>query len=66
MVLNPFFYYFIMDFFDERILAVLSDGKPKAQLLGEVDFSRNTIKLHLKRLPSQGLVVKEKMPLNRK
>jgi DNA-binding Lrp family transcriptional regulator len=68
MVLNPFFYYFIMDFFDERILAVLSDGKPKvlAQLLGEVDFSRNTMKLHLKRLLSQGLVVKEKMPLNRK
>ena len=68
MVLNPFFYYFIMDFFDERILAVLSDGKPKvlAQLLGEVDFSRTTMKLHLKRLLSQGLVVKEKMPLNRK
>ena len=57
-----------MDFFDERILAVLSDGKPKvlAQLLGKVDFSRNTIKLHLKRLLSQGLVIKEKMPLNRK
>ena len=57
-----------MDFFDERILAVLSDCKPKVlvQLLGEVDFSRNTLKLHLKRLVAQSLVVKEKMPSNGK
>jgi hypothetical protein len=53
-----------MDFFDERVLAVLSDGKPKVlvQLLGEVNFSRNTLKLHLKRLVAQSLVVKEKTP----
>ena len=51
-----------MDLFDERILAVLSEGKPKffAQLLGEVGFSRNTLKLHIKRLTAQSLVVKEK------
>jgi len=57
-----------MDFFDEQILAVLSNGRPKvlAQLLGEVDFSRNTLKLHLKRLVAHGLVVKEKTPSNGK
>jgi len=51
-----------MDLFDERILSVLSDGKPKffAQLLGEVGFGRNTVKLHLKRLVAQSLVVKKK------
>ena len=51
-----------MDLFDERILSVLSDGKPPvfAQLLAEVGFSRNTLKLHLKRLTAQSLVVKEK------
>jgi predicted ArsR family transcriptional regulator len=55
-----------MDLFDEQILTVLSDGKAKvlAQLLERVAFSRNTVKLHLKRLLSQGLVVKEKMPSN--
>jgi hypothetical protein len=42
MVLNPFFYESTMDLFDELILTVLNDGKPRvlAQLLGEVDFSR--------------------------
>ena len=57
-----------MDFFDERILAALGDGKPKvlAQMLGEVDFSRNTLKLHLKRLVAQSLLVKEKTPSNAK
>jgi len=51
-----------MDLFDERVLAVLSDGKPRvfAQLLGEVGFSRNTLKLRLKRLTAQSLVVREK------
>lgn len=51
-----------MDLFDERVLAVLSEGKPKffAQLLGEVGFGRNTLKLHLKRLTAQSLVLKEK------
>jgi predicted ArsR family transcriptional regulator len=51
-----------MDLFDERILSVLSDGKPRVfpQLLGEVGFSRNTLKLHLERLAAQSLILKEK------
>jgi predicted ArsR family transcriptional regulator len=55
-----------MDLLDERILSVLGDGKPKvfAQLLTEVGFSRNTLKLHLKRLTSQSLVLKEKTVSN--
>ena len=34
-----------MDFFDERILTALKDGKPRgfAVLLGEVGFSHNTL-----------------------
>jgi hypothetical protein len=41
-----------MDLFDERILAVLNDGKSRvfAQLLGEVGFSRNTLKRSIDRL----------------
>lgn len=55
-----------MDLFDERVLAVLSDGNPRvfAQLLGEVGFSRNTLKLRLKRLVAQSLVMKEKTVSN--
>jgi len=55
-----------MDLFDERVLAVLSDGKSRvfAQLLDEVGFSRNTLKLRLKRLTVQSLVVKEKTVSN--
>jgi predicted ArsR family transcriptional regulator len=55
-----------MDLFGERILSVLSDGKPRVflQLLGKVGFSRNTLKLQLKRLTSQSLAVKEKMLSN--
>ena len=55
-----------MDLFDERILAVLDDGKRRvfAQLLGEVGFGRNTLKLRLKRLVAQGLVFREKVPSN--
>jgi predicted ArsR family transcriptional regulator len=55
-----------MDLFDERVLAVLNDGYPRvfAQLLDEVGFSRNTLKLRLKRLTAQSLVVKEKTVSN--
>jgi len=51
-----------MDMFDERILAVLNDGKPRVftQLLSEVGFSHNTLKRHLERLAERGLVAKEK------
>ena len=53
-----------MDFFDRCIFNVLGDGKPRDfnQLLREVDFSHNTLRLHLRRLVDQGLVVKEKAP----
>jgi len=55
-----------MDFFDERVLAALKDGKPRsfATLLGEVGFSHNTLQQHLDRLVARGLVVKEKMASN--
>jgi predicted ArsR family transcriptional regulator len=48
--------------FDERILSVLKDGKPRffTHLLSEVGFSHNALKLHLDRLRAEGLVVKEK------
>lgn len=51
-----------MDFFDRRILEVLGDGRSRDfhQLLEAVDFSHNTLRLHLRRLVDQGLVVKEK------
>src|SRR4030042_305286 len=51
-----------MDFFDERILAALKDGRPRnfTTLLGEVGFSHNTLQNHLERLAAQGFVVKEK------
>jgi predicted ArsR family transcriptional regulator len=52
-----------MDFFDERVLAALKDGKPRGftVLLGEVGFSHNTLQQHLGRLVNRGLIVKEKM-----
>lgn len=51
-----------MDIFDERILSVLKDGKQRLfiQLLDEVRFSHNTLKLHLKRLLSESVLVREK------
>jgi len=53
-----------MDLFDRRILAVLKDGEPKEfkELLQEVKFSHNTLRLHLSRLERQGFVVKAKKP----
>ncbi len=56
-----------MDIFDERILSVLKDGKPRPlpQLLDEVGFSHNTLKLHLKKLLSEGVLVREKIPSDR-
>jgi predicted ArsR family transcriptional regulator len=55
-----------MDFFDERVLAGLRDGKPRSftALLGEVGFSHNTLQQHLDQLVARGLVVKEKMASN--
>jgi len=55
-----------MDFFDERVLVAVKDGKPRsfATLLGEVGFGHNTLQQHLGRLVGRGLVVKEKMVSN--
>jgi predicted ArsR family transcriptional regulator len=55
-----------MDFFDERVLAALKDGKPRSftTLLGEVGFSHNTLQQHLDQLVARGLVVKQKMASN--
>ena len=55
-----------MDFFDERVLAALKDGKPRSftALLGEVGFSHNTLQQHLERLMAQGLIVREKATAN--
>jgi len=55
-----------MDFFDERILATLKDGKPRDfnTLLGEVGFTHNTLQQHLKRLMAQSLIVREKAAAN--
>jgi predicted ArsR family transcriptional regulator len=51
-----------MDLFDRRILAVLKDGKPRGfqQVLSEVNFSRNTLRLHLASLERQGMILKAK------
>ena len=51
-----------MDFFDERILTALKDGKPRSftAILDEVGFSHNTLQQRLKRLVEKGLVLKEK------
>jgi predicted ArsR family transcriptional regulator len=56
-----------MDFFDERVLAALKDGKRKGftTLLGEVGFSHNTLQQHLERLMAQGLIIREKVAANR-
>jgi predicted ArsR family transcriptional regulator len=53
-----------MDFFDQRILAALKDGKPHGftALQSQAGFSHNTLQQHLTRLVEKGLVIKEKDP----
>jgi predicted ArsR family transcriptional regulator len=53
----------VMDPFDKRILTVLSDGKPRSfrELVAEVGFSHNTLRLHLEGLVDKGLVLKQKI-----
>jgi len=53
-----------MDPFEAEIVRVLRDGKPRrfSQILGEVVFSRNTLRLHLEHLLEKGLVMREKTP----
>jgi DNA-binding transcriptional ArsR family regulator len=49
-----------MDLYDRRILAVLRDGRSRnfQQILSKVEFSYNTLRLHLAQLMDQGLVLK--------
>ena len=53
-----------MDLFDRRILTVLRDRRSRnfQQILSEVGFSPNTLRLHLVQLVEQGLVVRRKRP----
>jgi len=55
-----------MDFFDQRVLAALKDGRPRsfAEILGQVGFSHNTLQRHLSGLIVEGLVLREKATLN--
>ena len=48
-----------MDHFDKRILAVLknSEAVDFKQLLQESGFSHNTLRLHIAKLKSQGMVI---------
>ena len=53
-----------MDLYDRKILEVLRDGKPRnfRQILSEVGFSYNTLRLHLAQLVDHGLVARKKRP----
>jgi predicted ArsR family transcriptional regulator len=48
-----------MDSFDRRILATLKNGESLEfkQLLAEVGFSHNTLRLHIDKLKLQGMIV---------
>ena len=54
-----------LDFFDRKILDVLSrshESMALAELVGDSGFARSTVIIHLERLGSAGLVLKEKKP----
>jgi hypothetical protein len=53
-----------MDLFDKRILAALRDGKPRdfQQLLREVGFSHNTLRLHLASLERRASLLRLRSP----
>ena len=53
-----------MDYFDDSILNLFRDGKPREfqQILTEVKFSHNTLRLHLDKLAERGLINKSKQP----
>jgi len=60
-----FFLGVYLDFFDRKILDVLT-GKDEplalAELVRDSGFARSTVIVHLERLGSEGLVLKEKKP----
>jgi len=53
-----------MDPFDNSILKIFRDGKPREfqQILAEVEFSHNTLRIHLDKLAERGLINKNKQP----
>jgi len=53
-----------MDPFDESIMKALRGRDPMdfQQILGEVGFSHNTLRLHLNNMVDRGLIVREKKP----
>jgi DNA-binding Lrp family transcriptional regulator len=54
-----------MDEFDEDTFDALRDGKPHTfnQLVEKINFSYNTLRLHLDNLVDQGLVSRERAHL---
>lgn len=55
-----------MDSFDRRILATLKNGESFEfkQLLAEVGFSHNTLRLHVAKLKLQGIIVVAEKTMN--
>ena len=55
-----------MDSFDRQILAVLKNGESLEfkQLLSEVGFSHNTLRLHIAKLKRQGMIVQAEKTKN--
>lgn len=53
-----------MDPFNKRILRTFRGREPMdlQQILDEVDFSNNTLSLHLNNMLERGLITKEKTP----
>jgi len=54
-----------MDPYEESILRALRDGRTRDfhQLLEDVGFSHNTLRLHLDYLVQRGLITREKIPM---
>ena len=54
-----------MDPFDESILRTLRGREPMdfQQILDEVGFSHNTLRLHLNNLVERGLIIRDKIPV---
>jgi len=50
--------------YEKEIINALKDGNPRKfhQILDEIGFSHNTLRLHLNSMVEEGLVAREKMP----
>jgi len=57
-----------MDPYDKEILNALKDGKLRKfqQILDEIGFSHNTLRLHLNYMVDRDLVMREKAPSDRR